>query len=504
VKKLLNDEAIIRLLDGVSDRNIKIAQENLTLPHLESSRQWLEYGVKEGLYATATIERDGQEVAVVFYHVDNQRTLVVNFAHSLRPDLDLTACLELSFRRLAGINGCLRVQFVTKRGGAIRKALLLGYELCGVVVRRDLMAGEGAPQDQLEQRNMESSSSSSEATSANETATNEQVGTSGPDSAAFGAGSSGNTSTVNISTTDEADLEASLGAATTISGTAIAAGADTAGAAIASNTTVAGTALASNTDVTNNALNAGVLGLKNAAALAQSGLTTAGDIAGAGIAAGSEATGAAIASNTSIAGTSIAAANDELNEALSANGSALNTAANVAGAAIASNAQTTSTALQVGNSELDEALSANTAATSSADSLVSQLGGESTAAVTNIAGAAIAGQLAAQSGANQLIGSAVNAIVAGNANSNATLASVQNGFTNALESSNIATTQLAAGALDQEQQVVGGVSGVQVAPAESDVTQTAQILQNVPTSVKVIVGLAVVAFGIYALAKLKE
>lgn len=452
MKKTLTDESIVRLIEGVSDRHILEAQENLTMPALGVSRDWLEQGVRLGLYDTATIERDGLEVAVVFYHVDQQNTLIVNFCYSLRPKLDLTACIELAFRRLAGNNGCERVQFVTKRGGAIRKALRMGYEICGVVIRRDLDKA-GPSRAQLEQRNMESSSSSKESTSANQTATNQQVGTSGPDSAAFGANSSGNTSTVNISTTDEADLESSLNAAQNISGAAI----------------------AGNVDVTNNALNAGVLGLKNAAALAQSGLTTAGDIAGsaiasnnqvtgAAIASNSQVTGAAIASNTDIAGTSIAAADDELNQALSANGSAL----------------------------------------TGAETLAEQLGGSSIAAVSNIAGAAVAGQLAANTNANQLVSGAIQAVVNGNANSNATLQSVMNSFTGALEQSNLGANELAAGALDQEQQVVGGVYGVQVAPAQSDISDAGQILSNVPTSVKVIVGLAVVAFGIYALAKLKE
>lgn len=469
----------MRLIEGVSDKHILDAQDNLTIPCRQISDRWLEHGVKEGLYKTATITRqatgrDPEDVAVVFYSIAHPSTLVVNFAHSLRPDLDLTNCLELSFRRLAGSEGCVRVQFLTKRGGAIRKAIKMGYEICGVVIRRELKAGDVDRAQDLQQQ-MESDSTSKESTSANQTATNQQVGTSGPDSTAFGAGSSGDSSTVNISTTDEHDLEASLTAAQNISGTAIAGG-----------TQVAGAAIASNTDVTNNALNAGVMGLKNASALAQSGLQTASDISGAAIASNAQTTGAAIASNTEIAGTSIAAADDELHQSLSANDAAISSAASLAGAATAG------------------ALNFAGSAQAGAFNLVDQLGGESIAATSNIAGAAIAGQLAANQNANQLVAGAVQAVVNGNANSNAALSSVTNSFTNALEESNQGANQLAAGALDQEQQVLGATQGAYIPPASSDIAETGQILQNVPKGVQLIIGLAVVGFVIYAIAKLKD
>ena len=104
--------------------------------------------------------------------------------------------------------------------------------------------------------------------------------------------------------------------------------------------------------------------------------------------------------------------------------------------------------------------------------MAEELGGATIAGVSNIAGAAIAGQLQSNAQANTLVSGAVNAIVAGNANSNATLASVTTSFTNALMQSTTGAQELAAGALNQEGQIAGGAIGAPVSSTPYDVVPT--------------------------------
>ena len=123
--KILADNAVLELIAGVSDVRILEAQGALPLPGDDAPKDWLEYGVKEGFYQTCTVERDGEAIAVVFYSKNDRGMLVVNACHSLRPDRDLFACLELCFRRLAAANGCRSVEYATKRPGLIKKGLPL-------------------------------------------------------------------------------------------------------------------------------------------------------------------------------------------------------------------------------------------------------------------------------------------------------------------------------------------------------------------------------------------
>jgi hypothetical protein len=381
--KLLADNAIIELIAGCSDEHLIAAQAAMPLPGDDAPEDWLLYGIKEGFYQSCTVNRDGETVGAIAYSKNDRGMLVVNACVSLRPDLDLFNAFELAFRRLAAATSCKSIEYVTKRAGGIVRAKRMGYKICGVVLRREITGREmdDAKRPQELQRNFGSlfstSSQSQQSTSTAYNTQNQQVGVSGGGQA-IGAGSSGNT--IDISTTDEADLEASLAAGTNVADTGLAAG-----------TTIAGASLA-----------ASVQALQGANATAQAGLGL-----GAAVASG------AVAANTNVAGAAIAGAENEAETSAS----------------------------------LDE-----------------ELGGTAIAATTNIAGAAIAGELAANQQSNNLVTQSINAVVAGNANSNATLASVMTSFTNALSQSTTGAQELAAGALSQEGQIAGGSEGVAVAP----------------------------------------
>jgi hypothetical protein len=394
--KLLDLEATLKVIEGASNAAILEAQAALPRETPGLRLDWLEYGVREGFYHTAEVVLDGQHVSTLFYAMDGPHILRIHGVHSRRNDLDLSDAHEVAFRRLAGDNGARMVQFETKRGGLIRKAVKRGYEICGVILRREIT---GAPQDQErrqeEQQNQSSSSSkSSNQASTTNTATNEQVAAESG-GIALGAGSKGNT--VNITTSDVN--------------------------ALAESQNVTDTALASNTEVTGQALAAGIQGLQSASALAQMGL-----------AASAQTSGEAIASNTQVTGEALAAGADESEAALAA-------AQSLGTQALANGTTVAEMGLAAGQQE------ANTVAATSVHDLDSSLSFAQTA------------QESANSTTQGAINSALAAVLAGQANSSDLIQSVVNSNTAALENSNTLAWQTAAGATSQEGQIAGNATG---------------------------------------------
>jgi hypothetical protein len=136
--KILSHDAVIHLLEGVAAPHLLAAQAGLPPPGDDAPADWLRYGVKEGFYLACTVWRNGEAVATVYYSKNDRGMLCINACHSMRPDLDLWNVLELSFRKLAETHGCKTVEYVTRRPGGIRKAVSLGYNICGVVLRRPM------------------------------------------------------------------------------------------------------------------------------------------------------------------------------------------------------------------------------------------------------------------------------------------------------------------------------------------------------------------------------
>jgi hypothetical protein len=396
--KLLSDASMIALVEGASDLAIREAQAAIPKAVSSLADDWLEYGVKEGFYQTATLRLDGQDVATLFYSLDGP-TLRINACHARVKRDDLEDAYEIAFRRLAGDLGALRVQFETKRGGAIKKALRRGYEICGVILRREITGAApivSVHHDQAEQQQQSGPSESKQQTSTAETATNEQVAATGG-GVGIGAGSSGNT--VNVTSSDVNALNESQAVSTA--------------------------ALASNTDVTRSALAANIAGLQAASAVAQTGLAAGTTLGGEAIASNEDIAGGAIAGETNTAEESIAGGEEESLATLSA-------AQNLGALGIASGVQT-----------------AQLVASTSTDDLNAALGG---------AEALTAGSQATET---NVVQSSLAAVLAGQANSNTLIQSVVNSNTQALENSDTLAYETAAGAVSQEGQIAGSAAGDQ-------------------------------------------
>jgi hypothetical protein len=202
-----------------------------------------------------------------------------------------------------------------------------------------------------------------------------------------------------------------------------------------------------------------------ASALSQSGINLAG---------------ASVAANSNVAGAAIAGAANETGEALSANLTAVQDASGVSDAAIASNNNVVNEALDNSESETHDTLEAAQGLASAADSTASNLGGAAIAAGANLGAQAITagsdayaqasglangleatsvddletslnGVSALTQGQNALessvVGQSINAVLTGQANTSSLIQSVVNSNTAALEQSNMASQNLAAGAL---------------------------------------------------------
>lgn len=395
--KLLHVDEMIALIEGASDLAIREAQVRVPKSLASLPDDWLEYGVREGFYNVCTLEYEKEAVATLFYSLDGPHTLRINAAHALVKRNDLEAIYEAAFRRLAASLGCQRVQFETKRGGAIRKAIRNGYEICGVILRREILAQAAEPsavQRQAEQQNQSGPSESKQQTSTAETATNQQVAAT-DGGVGIGAGSSGNTVSV---TTDDVN-------------------------AINETQAVSTAALASNVDVTQGALASNIAALQGASALAQTGLATGAALGGAAIASNSNIAGAAIEGEQVTADESIAGGEEESLATLSA-------AQNLGALGLAAGVQ-----------------DAQTVAATSTDDLNAALGG---------AEALTAGSQATET---NVVQSSLAAVLAGQANSNSLIQSVVNSNTTALENSDTLAYETASGAVSQEGQIAGYTAG---------------------------------------------
>lgn len=140
--KLLDANTVFALLEGVHPEHLAAAQLAIPLPADDAPVNWLEYGVKEGIYSSATMTFDGMPAAVIFFTLNDRRVLVINGCHSLMPNVDMFASLEIAFRRIAYTWGVREVEYVTRRAGAVRKSVALGYSICGVVLRRKISEEE--------------------------------------------------------------------------------------------------------------------------------------------------------------------------------------------------------------------------------------------------------------------------------------------------------------------------------------------------------------------------
>jgi hypothetical protein len=398
--KILSDSQVITLIEGASDSAILAAQAAIPKSSRDLTDDWLAYGVKEGFYKTATLELDQVPVATIFYSMDG-RTLRINACHALVKDRDLDAAFECAFRRLAGDRNALRVQFETKRGGAIRKAIKNGYEISGVILRRTItgVSTVEVVEDHAhpEQRNLSGPSESKQDETEQQTSTDNEVAAQNG-GIALGQGDTGNTVSV---TTDDVN-------------------------AINANTQVTGESLEAGVEETQTSLAAGIAGLQAASSLAQSGLAASTDVSD-----------TAIASNNQVTNEALGTGEEETHDALEA-------AQGTTAAAVALGQSGLSEGMDLGESGLAAGVSlAAGVESTSTDDLDAAL--ESNAATTQAADTLSGG----------VVSDAISAVLTGQANSSALIQSVVNSNTAALENSNTLAYETAAGAVSQTGQTAG-------------------------------------------------
>lgn len=118
---------MIDLLDGVAAERIAAAEA--AVPVEGEDRDWLSYGVREGFFRATTVQFNGVEAGVLFWHVNDQNRFVLNAAHG-----ENLPVLDTATRRLAQERGCKSVETMTLRPGMVHQLRRRGYKVTGVAL----------------------------------------------------------------------------------------------------------------------------------------------------------------------------------------------------------------------------------------------------------------------------------------------------------------------------------------------------------------------------------
>jgi hypothetical protein len=131
----LTGQDLIAIVPLVSDNDMKRACDILAPIGLESG--WLQRGLAEGIFQSATVTHNGQAVFVLFYHVSLDRTLIVNYAAGLQQG-DWYAVLMGGADCLARNQNCQAIAFHSIRAGFSKRAPAFGYEPAAILWRKKL------------------------------------------------------------------------------------------------------------------------------------------------------------------------------------------------------------------------------------------------------------------------------------------------------------------------------------------------------------------------------
>lgn len=313
--KLISQDKVFELIEGASDAHVDQAEKSLplcVLGDMDLSPGWLAYKLKEGLLEAVTMELNAVPVATFYYKVDEQKTLFIEAAHSLDKTVDLDDCFEVAFRRLAASRGAARIKFVTRRPGAVKKAVRAGYSVCGVLLRRvitgadetDMRRPQKLQQNQGGSFGPSSSSASTTTSTSTQNATNQQVGV--DNGIGLGAGATGNT--INVTSDDLSVLQAAMGSNSVISAGAIQAGVIESGQAAASSTassfasaSAAAAASAAALESANASAASSASSSQSSAQSAEAAISGNSQVAGMALSTGLAALQTAAASNTEVA-----------------------------------------------------------------------------------------------------------------------------------------------------------------------------------------------------------